>query len=63
MKKTALKTICCGRIREHVDWHEETKTYEELRGEALKKQVEANKTTTATGMDVGSVEILSLIHI
>ena len=47
LMKTALKEICCGKIKEWVDMKEETLDYSEVREEvmkfAMKKRVERNR--------------------
>ena len=59
LMKTALKEICCGKIKEWVAMKEETLDYSELREEvmkfAMKKRVERKKTQTSTGMDVDAL--------
>lgn len=61
LMETALKKICVGKIRDHIDLHESTKSYPEIRNEvivfAMKKKGEAkdNKPTTETGMDLSAV--------
>ena len=59
LMKTALREICCGKIKEWVDMKEETLDHSELREEvmkfAMKKRVERKKTQTSTGMDVDAL--------
>lgn len=59
LMKSALKKICCGKMKEHVDVYENIDGYNKLRNHvmdyALKKLRDTGKTTTNTGMDLSVV--------
>lgn len=59
LMKSALKKICCGRMKEHIDVYENVDSYTKLRNHvmdyALKKLRDSAKTTTNTGMDLSAV--------
>jgi len=59
LMKSALKKICCGKMKEHIDIYENIDSYNKLRNDvmdyALNKLRDGGKTTTNTGMDLSAV--------